>query len=112
MMKVSFSQLGIDMITKEEFNNLITKYQNWNKRIDEVESILGFADLLEADWIEYAAILFDDALNMLFTKEATDTIYWWLYEKHTGPSMWDSEGNVIPMDTIEDLWNYIKDKQR
>lgn len=53
--------------------------------------------------------------DLVFTQEALDVIDWWLYEKFTPwdgkekLEMYDKDGNIIPTDSIEDLWNYVKD---
>ena len=51
------------MITKNEFISLISDHVKWNKKIDEVCSILG-TDLFEAAWIEYGYDLFDKLLSL------------------------------------------------
>lgn len=102
------------MITKEEFIKLISDYQKWNKRIDEVEKVLNFC-LLNLDWIEYSNVLFDTTLSILFKKDAVDSINWWLFERPMfppGPKMWDKEGNEVPTETIEDLWSIVKDSRK
>lgn len=100
------------MITKEEFIKLITEQQNWDQRISDIGEVLG-TFMLDIDWVEYTAKLFTSTLNLLFTEEAADTIMWWMYEvtDHSIPSMWDKDHNVIPMETIDDLWNFVKDMQ-
>lgn len=102
------------MITKEEFIDLISKQQEWSNRIDEVSEVLNTPTLFECDWVEYAATLFDKTLDLLFDTEGTDNINWWMYEKSEdpGPKMWDRNGKEIPTDTIEDLWNLVKDNRK
>ena len=102
------------MITKEEFIDLILKQQEWSNRIDEVSEDLNVPTLFESDWVEYAAILFDKTLDFLFNEDGVDDIYWWMYEKSGNPEfkMWDENGKEIPTDTVEDLWNLVKDNQK
>lgn len=102
------------MITKEEFIDLILKQQKWSNRVDEVSEALNVPTLFESDWVEYAAILFDKTLNFLFNEDGVDDIYWWMYEKSGNPEfkMWDENGKEIPIDTVEDLWNLVKDNQK
>lgn len=101
------------MITKEEFVKLVTDHQKWDDRMEEVCSIMN-CGLIDADWIEYTSMLFDNNLKLLFLPEAVDTILWWMYEitDRSVPNMWDKDHNVIPMETIDDLWDYVKDLQR
>ena len=101
------------MITKEQFIKLITDHRKHNDRLDEVEDVLGFA-IYDCDWVEYEHILFDEVLGLLFQEEAVDDINWWLYEKDGRPDykMCDKDGKEIPTETIEDLWNIIKDNRK
>ena len=102
------------MITKEEFIDLILKQQEWSNRIDEVSEALNVPTLFESDWVEYASVLFDKTLTLLFNENGIDDIYWWMYEKSENPElkMWDESGKEIPTDTVEDLWNLVKDNQK
>ena len=102
------------MITKEEFIDLILKQQKWCNRSDEVSEALNVATLFECDWVEYASVLFDKTLTLLFNEDGIDDIYWWMYEKSENPElkMWDESGKEIPTDTVEDLWNLVKNNQK
>ena len=102
------------MITKEEFIKLVSDQEKWDNRLDEVGKILNCSPL-EMDWVEYGARLFDTTLSILFEEEGVDDINWWLFEKPMLPSgsgMWDEEGNEIPTETVEDLWNIVKDYRK
>ena len=102
------------MITKEEFIDLILKQQEWSNRIDKISEALNIPTLLESDWVEYASVLFEKTLDLLFNEDGVDDIYWWMYEKSGNPElkMWDESGKEIPTDTVEDLWNLVKDNQK
>ena len=102
------------MITKEKFIDLISKQQEWSNRVDEVSEVLNVPTLFESDWVEYASILFDKTLALLFNEDGIDDIYWWMYEKSENPElkMWDESGKEIPTDTVEDLWNLVKNNQK
>lgn len=101
------------MITKEQFIKLITDHRKHNDRLDEVEGVLGFA-VYDCDWVEYGNILFDEVLGLLFQEEGVDDINWWLYEKCGRPDykMWDKDGNEIPTETLDDLWEIVKDYRK
>lgn len=101
------------MITKEEFINLVNDHKAYNNRLDEVCNILGVG-IYEADWIMYANVLFDKTINMLFNEDAVDDINWWLWEKagRSDMKMWDSNGKEIPTETIEDLWELVKNNRK
>lgn len=101
------------MITKEQFIKLITDHRKHNDRLDEVEEALGLA-IYDCDWVEYGNILFDEVLGLLFQEEGVDDINWWLYEKCGRPDykMWDKDGNEIPTETLDDLWEIVKDYRK
>lgn len=98
------------MITKEQFIKLITDNRKHNDRLDEIGNVLG-CTVYDCDWVEYGNILFDEALGLLFQKEGVDDIIWWMYEKCGRPDykMWDKNGNEIPTETLDDLWEIVKD---
>ncbi len=102
------------MITKEKFIDLILKQQEWSNRVDEVSEVLNVPTLFESDWVEYASVLFDKTLALLFNEDGIDDIYWWMYEKSENLElkMWDESGKEIPTDTVEDLWNLVKNNQK
>lgn len=101
------------MITKEQFVKLITDNRKHNDRLDEVEDVLGLA-IYDCDWVEYGNILFYEVLGLLFQEEGVDDINWWLYEKCGRPDykMWDKDGNEIPTETLDDLWEIVKDYRK
>lgn len=101
------------MITKEQFIKLITDNRKHNDRLDEVEDVLGLA-IYDCDWVEYGNILFDEVLGLLFQEEGVDDINWWLYEKCGRPDykMWDKDGNEIPTETLDDLWEIVKNYRK
>lgn len=99
------------MINKEQFIELVENHKKWNHRIDEVSTILN-SYIWESDWVSYGGELFDKILNILFNYHAVDAINWWLYEKFDASphlTMHDGEGNEIPTETVEDLWEVVKD---
>ena len=102
------------MITKEEFIDLILKQQEWSNRVDEVSEALNVPTLFESDWVEYAAILFKKTLDLLFNAYGVDDIYWWMYEKSGNPELkiCDSSGKEIPTETVDDLWELVKDNRK
>ena len=102
------------MITKEEFTKLILEYQRWAKRIDEISEVLNSYTFFECDWVSYTFQLFDETLSFLFNEDGIDDINWWLFEKSGNPElkMWDADENEIPTETIDDLWEIVKDNRK
>lgn len=101
------------MITKHEFIALINNYRKWSDQVDKVSEALGISTLFESNLVDYTSQLFDKIINILFDENGTEKIYWWIYEKAGCPDlkMWDKEGNEIPSETIDNLWEIIKDSQ-
>lgn len=99
---------------KEEFISLISEYQDWSSKVDKASEVLNIPNLFECSLVEYGATLFDKTIGLLFNKDGVDDISWWVYEKagRKDMRMWDSDGKEIPTDTLDDLWNLVKDNQK
>lgn len=96
------------MVTKEEFISLIKEHQLQDKRIDTLNVV--FPDSFGAPVIDFGWKMFEQLLGVYFTEEGVDWIDWWLYERDGNPEMkaWDEDHDEIPMNTVEDLWRYVK----
>lgn len=99
------------MIRKEDFIKIVTEYQAWRNRVEQVSEVLG-TDFLGTDWIEYTHFLFQDILRLNFDEEGIDWINWWLFEKPTFAKgegkAWDAKHNEILTETVDDLWNIVE----
>ena len=112
------------MITFEKFKEIIVKYIRFYQCEDQLRK-MGL-DVFESPLFETTGYYFDWLWEAYFTEDACDTISWWVFEYHDieddfdrdgnyigdpdkEPGMWDKDDNVIPMITIEDLWNEVKD---
>lgn len=100
------------MITKEQFVDLISKHLEWHNQMEEIGKTLNIF-IWDANWVEYTSLLFDKTLEFVFNEDGIDDINWWIYEKDNRPEMkmWDSNGDEIPTETIEDLWEIVKDSR-
>lgn len=80
----------------------------------KTDAIDGWIDKGNGITVEYGNILFDEVLGLLFQEEGVDDINWWLYEKCGRPDykMWDKDGNEIPTETLDDLWEIVKDYRK
>lgn len=102
------------MMTFEKFKEYINTICSFNEYLDSIDTF-GIS-LYETPIPELFYKMQSEYEQLVFTDEALDWINWWLYEKN---SKWDyqikkfeaydKDGNVIPSDTIEDLWNIIKE---
>lgn len=110
------------MIDKELFISIIKEVHNADHFINELYR-LGIESVDNPLFYAYGYIL-DRYWEAYFTDEAIDTINWFMYEHHSIGDDFDAElkmlepgqlsvheenGNLIPMDTIDDLWEYVKD---
>jgi hypothetical protein len=104
----------ITTMTKEGFVKLIENAQNYSKELDRW-SDFGI-DLFELPISELGWGFLNTVLPELLSDEGVDWINWWLFEKPGlggDPNQaYDENGNVIPTDTIDDLWNIVKDYQK
>lgn len=95
-------------LTKDEFIKLLEERNDQKNRVDILSSI-GI-EIFDSPLIEYGNMMFERLIEAYFTEEGSDWICWWLYEKNGHPDMkaWDENHNEIPMETMEDLWNYVE----
>ena len=114
------------MITFEKFKDIIVKYIGFHKCEDQLRKMN--IDVFESPLFETTGYYFDWLLEAYFTEDGCDTINWWVFEYHDieedfdnngnyigedkDPGMWDKDDNIIPMVTIEDLWEYVKDDRK
>lgn len=98
------------MITKEKFISIIENFQEWYRRIDEISKILK-CSVLELDWVEYGALTFDTLIELAFDAEGQDLINWWIFEKSEDPTLKikDKNGKELLSETVEDLWELVKE---
>ena len=115
------------MITYEKFKEIIVRYIIFSK----CESTLRESniEIFESPLFETTGYYLDWLWDAYFTENGVDTINWWMFEYHTleedfdkygnyigdpnkDPGMWDKDDNIIPMITIEDLWNEVKDLRK
>ena len=111
------------MITYEKFKEIIVKYIRFYQCENQLRK-MGL-DVFESPLFETTGYYFDWLWEAYFTEDGCDTISWWIFEYHDiedefdeqgnyvgdpdkDPGMWDKDDNVIPMITIEDLWNEVK----
>lgn len=112
------------MITYNEFREIIVKYINFYRCEDQLRKMN--IDIFESPLFDTTGYFYDRIWEAYFTEDGCDTIAWWTFEYHDieddfddngnyigdsdkEPGMWDKDDNVIPMITIEDLWNEVKD---
>lgn len=102
------------MITKEEFISLINDFREYDELVDSTSGKLNISNLHECNLITYAFGLFEKVLKLSFNEHGIEDIYWWLYEKAGSSSMkmWDENNNEIPTETLDDLWNIVKDNRK
>ena len=99
---------SVNKISKEEFFKLLNEQKAQSGRIDKLND--AGLSIWDSDLIEYGNLMFERVIKVYFTEEGVDWIFWWLYEKDGNPEikMWDEDHDEIPMETMEDLWRYVK----
>lgn len=95
-------------MNEKKFRKLIETHLEWENNLNKATEILE-CSIFDSPLIDYSEKLFNYILNIYFTDKEVDVIYWWMYEHKdkNKEAMWDKDGNVIPMKTIQDLWKYV-----
>ena len=100
------------MITKEEFIGLISSHIEWLDKIERVSKILGI-NIWESSCTDYASLLFEKVMNLVFQEPEVDTIYWWMFERRKNKDLkMKIDGKEVPSETLDDLWNLVKDYRK
>ncbi|MGN0966731.1 MAG: hypothetical protein ACI4OP_03965 [Candidatus Coprovivens sp.] len=103
------------MITKEQFIKVISLSQDYEKEVDKWCDF-GIT-IYDMPISEIHGQLFDIFLENLFTVDGVDWINWWLYERISPISpeplkAYNEDGSIIPTETVEDLWELVKDYRK
>lgn len=95
------------MIGKEKFTELIQEYYKQDKRVDKLSELLP--NCYDSPIIEYGWKMFDELKNAYFNEDGVDWIDYFLYENPE--KCYYQDGVKIPLKTIDDLWEVIKDNR-
>ena len=88
-------------MTKETFIELIGKLKSNSDTIDQANLLrIDLIDFVDP-WENIIALL----LKECFTEDGYDIISWWVDEN--GRAAWDEKGEPIPLDTEEQLYNFL-----
>lgn len=96
------------MIGKEKLSELIQEYYKQDKRIDTIgEFIPSYYD---SPIVDFGWKMFGEVLKAYFTEEGVDWVEYYLYEN---PEKCYYMNDVkIPLETIDDLWETVKDYRK
>lgn len=96
-------------ISIEEFKKLIDDYLVFQEELNKYYDLK--VDLYDTKLVSFGEAMFDKYISLIFNKEGVEWIYWWLFERSEigDEQAWDEYGNVIPTETIEDLYNLLQD---
>lgn len=114
------------MITYEQFKEIIIKYIHFAKCEDNLRKMN--IDIFESPLFDTVGYYLDWLWEAYFDEYGIDSINWFLFEHRDlaedfdeygnclideeEPAVWDKNDNPIPMRTIEDLWEDVKDHRR
>lgn len=99
------------MISKNDFLYIIKKHQNFHKGFERLEkAFMGeksyCSNLFESDWIQAECMMFDKIIDIFFTDEGSDLIFWYLYED-VDKIIYQKDKDDIYLNSLEDLYNYL-----
>lgn len=97
------------MISKAKFVKLIKEYQEFLKYLSKLDELK--IDIIESQLHEYPCQLFDWIMRNSFDEDGEDWIGYYLYELPSinDPKIVDKDGNKIPLENLDDLWELVKD---
>lgn len=95
-------------ITIEEFKKLVNDYKEYLEELEKYSDLK--IDLYDTKLASFAESMLDRYLKLIFNKDGVEWFYWWIFEKpQTGDEQaWDINGDVIPTETVEDLYNLLQ----
>ena len=99
----------MERLTKEQFIDLIDRYHKNNEFLDKVEELFPY--FYELDVVDFGYYMFDRVIEAYFLEEGVEWVFWWLFDKDGDPEMkaFDKDEKEIPTETVDDLWNIVKE---
>lgn len=108
-------------LTKEQFNTSLSNYIKMCRGLDEICNVVGLCgDCIFDEWVANYYSLLETCCD--FTDEdyedETGTILdFWCFEldfgdKYEEDSITDNDGNSVPLKTIDELYDYIVERQK
>lgn len=96
------------MITLNEFKKLVNDYKEYLEELEKYSNLK--IDLYDTKLAFFAEGMLDRYLKLVFNKDGVEWFYWWILERPDieGEQAWDENDNVIPTDTVEDLYNLLQ----
>ena len=102
------------MLSKGEFIKLINNYKEFQNYVDKVVELK--IDLINSLFHEYPCKLFDWVIRNHFDEDGEDWISYYLYDlpnlEPNKEHVFDKDGNPIPLENLDDLWNLVKDNRK
>lgn len=93
------------MIGKEELKNLIQSYYKQDDRVNKLCEI--FTDAFDNPILNWGIQMFEAVIEAYFNDKGCDWIFYYLYE-NPEKCYYDESNKRIPLETIDDLWELIK----
>jgi len=89
------------MITKEEFTQYITEFENFDEAVDRIERALSGSkwgcNLWESDWYTSVSKLLEIFVDSHFTDKGADWVYYYLFE--------DIDDKLVTITKPKDIFN-------
>lgn len=96
------------MIEESSFKVLIEGYFKQHDRVDNLDDLMP--GVAASEVIDYGFKMFDELINVYFNEFGIDWIYYYLYENLE--KCYYENGERKPLETLDDLWNLIKEYRK
>lgn len=92
------------MIGEEKFIELINDYRTYDIILNNADGI--FPGIFESKLVHFTWKWYEELLHSYFDKDGWDWITWYLYED--GTNWTDENGVKHTIETVDDLWELVK----
>lgn len=104
------------MITKDQFIQAVENSKKYNGIYQSDKFTFVDLEALDEELLKYKDRECSALWEALFEEDGVDWINWWIYEKN---SRWgrfleakNVDGSIIPTETLDDLWELVKEYRK
>lgn len=100
------------MITKEQFINFVTSFQEFQAAIERFEEALGgkraYSNicLFECDWYQAVDKMLTEFAVIHLTEAGSDLLYWQMFDD-VDHIITEEDGTTVDVNSLKDLYDYM-----